>query len=179
MHATPIRPAVFGRLALALALCSAAFSQQPKPQAQPAPDAAIVRVRVGFSSGMCQGYCDSSTTVEPGSLRTVTRSLSDKKHYPEMKSEWRITTADWEDLLRFLDAKVLGALTGRIGCPGCADQPVQWAEVHYSDGTKKTVSFNRGEGPPEIVALFAKIQKISPDTSPKPKGKPAQGSPQR
>jgi len=165
-----------GLLAVAAFFCAPLFAQKPAPQPEPALDAKIVRVRIGFSSGMCEGYCESSTTVEPGILRRVTRSLTDKKHYPEMKSEWRIADADWEDLLRFLDAKVLAAFTGKIGCPGCGDQPVQWAEVHFSDGTKKAVSFNRGEAPPEVAALFAKIQKISPDSSPKPKAKPSSGS---
>ena len=88
-----------------------------------------------------------------------------------MKSEWRISKEDWDDLLRFLDAKVLAAFTGRIGCPGCADQPLQSAEVEYTDGTKLTVSFNPGEAPPEIAALFSKIQAISAEPPPKPKAK--------
>jgi hypothetical protein len=140
-------------------------------QQEPALDAKIVRVRIGYSASVCQGYCNSETSVEQGLLRTVSKSLSDRKHYPEMKSEWRISSADWDDLLHFLDAKVLAAFTGPRGCPGCADQPVQWAEVDFSDGTKKAVSCNRGEAPPEIAALFSRIQKINPGPPPKTKGK--------
>jgi len=191
MRGTTIRTVVFCFTAAVFLISGDARCQQSDPQQQsppapqsppqaaaknpaqpePALDATIVRVRIGFSAGMCEGYCDSSTTVEQGVLRMVSRSLSDKKHYPDMKSEWRITEADWQNLLQFLDAKVLARFTGPIGCPGCADQPTQWAEVYYSDGTKKSVSFNRGEAPPEIAALFTKIQKISPDTSAKPKSK--------
>jgi len=154
-------------------MCGQALAQQPTPD----PDATITRVRIGYSAGMCQGYCESSTTVEPGVMRSVSRSRSDKKHYPEMKSEASITKEDWLDLLHFLDAKVLAAFIGRIGCPGCADQPVQWAEVEYSDGTKLTVSFNRGSAPPEIAALFTKIQNIVTKPLPNPKAKPASSSP--
>ena len=155
----------------ALLLSSVALAQQSAPQPHPAPDAHILRVRIRFSSGRCQGYCDSSTTVEQGWKRTISRSLSDRKHYPDMKSEWRISKEDWDDLLRFLDAKVLALFNGPIGCPGCADQPVQSAEVEYTDGTKLTVSFNQGEAPPEIAALFSKIQAISAEPPPKPKAK--------
>jgi len=164
-------------LAAALLMCAEAFAQQTSQQPSPDPDAKITRVRIGYSAGMCQGYCESSTTVEPGLMRSISRSLSDKKHYPEMKSEAAITKADWDDLLHFLDAKVLAAFTGRIGCPGCADQPVQWAEVEYSDGTKLTVSFNRGSAPPEIASLFTKIQNIPTKPLPNPKAKPASSSP--
>jgi hypothetical protein len=158
-------------LLLAALVPCAVLAEQFPSQPHPAPDAQILRVRIGFSSARCEGYCDTSTTVELGWKRIVSRSLTDKKHYPEMKSEWHIAKTDWEDLLRFLDAKVLAAFTGRIGCPGCADQPVQSAEVEYTDGTKLTASFNQGEAPPEIAALIAKIQAISPETAPKPKAK--------
>jgi hypothetical protein len=177
MQTTDTRRRLPGLVVVALLMSSTLCAEQSAPS-EPSPGAEIVRVRIGFSSGMCQGYCDSSTTVEPGWKRTVSRSLSDKKHYPEMKSEWRITREDWEDLKRFLDAKVLAVFTGRIGCPGCADQAVQWAAVEFSDGAKKSVSFNRGEAPPEIAALFSKIQSISAEPPPKPKGKSASGSPQ-
>ena len=171
MQTTSTPRKLTGLLLLAALISAPAFARQSAQQPEPALDAKIIRVRIGYSAGMCQGYCSSETSVEPGLIRSISRSLSDKKHYPEMKSEGQITKADWEDLLRFLDAKVLAAFTGRIGCPGCADQPVQWAEVEFSDGTKKTVSFNRGEAPPPIAALISKIQNINPGPLPKTKGK--------
>ncbi len=173
MRKTGSRRNLPGLLAATLITCGAGFAQQPSP----VPDAKITRVRIGYTTTRCQGYCESSTTVEPGLMRSVSRSLSDKKHYPEMKSEAAIAQEDWDNLLHFLDAKVLAAFTGRIGCPGCADEPVQWAEVEYSDGTKLTVSFNRGSAPPEIAALFTKIQGIVTKPLPNPKAKPASGSP--
>jgi predicted Fe-S protein YdhL (DUF1289 family) len=48
----------------------------------------------------------------------------------------------------FLDSKALAAFTGRIGCPRCVDEVVEWAEVQFSDGTKKVVSYNLGNAPP-------------------------------
>ncbi len=177
MRNTGVPRGLLRLLAAALVTCGAALAQQQAPQPTPDPDAKITRVRIGYTAARCEGYCESSTTVESGVLRSVSRSLSDKKHYPEMKSEAAITKEDWDDLLHFLDDKVLAAFTGRIGCPGCADQPVQWAEVEYSDGTKLTVSFNRGSAPPEIAALFTKIQGIVTKPLPNPKAKSVSGGP--
>jgi hypothetical protein len=115
---------------------------------------------------MCIGWCDSETIIEPGSIRRISRSFSEKKKYPEMKTKYAITRKDWEDLQRFIDASVLAAFTGRIGCPGCADELVEWAEVEFSDGTKKSVSYNLGNAPAPIATLMQKIEAIG--TKPKP-----------
>ena len=71
-----------------------------------------------------------------------------------------ITKKDWDELKNFLDAKVLAAFSGRIGCPGCVDEMVEWVEVEFSDGTKKSVAYNEGNSPPLIAALLQKIRSI-------------------
>jgi hypothetical protein len=172
-----IQHCILGLLAAVLLVRDDAFSQQAAPQSKQAPQAPIVRVRIGYSSNTCQGYCSSQTTVEAGWYRSITKASSDKKHYPDMKSEWRITNEDWGDLQRFLDAKILAAFTGTRGCPGCADEFVEYAEVQFADGTKKAVSFNRGAGPPEIAALFEKVQNLAAKPPVISKGKSAAGSP--
>ena len=144
------------------------FAQQAAPPPNSSPDAHIVRVRTGESAGWCVGYCDHQTTIHPGSIVTVSRSFSEKRKYPEMKMKSAITKQDWEDLQHFIDAKVLAAFTGPIGCPGCVDQPVEWAEVQFSDGTKKSVSYNVGNAPPAIAALLQKIRTIGAKPEPRP-----------
>ena len=84
-----------------------------------------------------------------------------------MESKYPIARKDWGELQRSIDAGVLAAFVGRIGCPGCADEPVEWAEVEFSDGTKKSVSYNSGSAPPQIAALLERIKSIG--ALPKPK----------
>lgn len=52
---------------------------------------------------------------------------------------------------------MLADFNGPIGCPGCVDQPIGWAEVDFSDGTKKSVSYNLGSTPASVSALIRKI----------------------
>lgn len=141
-------------------LMAGTLTAQQAPQAEPSPDAHLVRVRTGSYAGMCIGYCDHETVIEPGLIRSVSRSFSEKKKYPEVKMKYSITKKDWDELKNFLDAKVLAAFSGRIGCPGCVDEMVEWVEIEFSDGTKKSVAYNEGNAPPLIEALLQKIRGI-------------------
>src|ERR1700676_5228779 len=142
------------------------LSAQQASQADPSPEAHLVRIRTGSYAGMCIGYCDSETIIGPGSIRTVSRSFSEKRKYPEMKMKSAIAKKDWDDLQHFLDAKVLAAFRGRIGGPGWGDERVGGVGVGFSDGTKKSVSYNEGSAPPPIAALLERIRAIG--TKPKP-----------
>jgi hypothetical protein len=147
-------------------LLAGILSAQQAPQPDPSPDAHLVRIRTGSYAGMCMGYCDQETILEPGSMRSVSRAFSEKKKYPEVKMKSTITKKDWDDLRNFLNAKVLAAFNGRIGCPGCADEMVEWVEVEFSDGTKKAVAYNAGNAPPLISLLLQKIRGIGAKPAP-------------
>jgi hypothetical protein len=139
---------------------------QQTPQPDPSPDAHLVRIRTGSYAGMCMGYCDRETIIEPGTMRSISRSFSEKKKYPEMKMKSSITKKDWDELQHFVDAKVLAAFSGSIGCPGCVDEMVEWVEVEFSDGIKKSVAYNAGNAPPQIAALLQKIRGINAKPTP-------------
>ncbi len=154
-----------------LTIGSALAQQTPPPSAF--PNAHIVRIRTGSYAGLCVDYCvDSETTIKSGSIVTVSRSFSEKRKYPDMKLKRKITREDWEDLQHSIDATVLAAFIGRIGCPGCADELVEWVEVQFSDGTKKSVSYNQGNAPPAIAELSQKIKTIGEARMPQPKPHP-------
>jgi hypothetical protein len=63
-------------------LMAGTLTAQQAPQANPSSDAHLVRVRTGSYAGMCIGYCDHETVIEPGLMRSVSRSFSEKKKYP-------------------------------------------------------------------------------------------------
>jgi hypothetical protein len=108
---------------------------------------------------MCRGYCDSETTIEPRSIRSVSRSFGEKK-YPDVVTTRTISKADWNDLQQAVNASMMAALTGRIGCPGCADEQVEWVEVQFSNGTKKGVAYNMGQGPAAVAAFLQAIKAV-------------------
>jgi hypothetical protein len=124
-----------------------ALAQQTEPPKSPSPDAQIVRVRIGTDCGRCGGrYYASEISFEPALMVSIQRSRWDQKDHPAKKTEYKITKQEWEELQHVIDARVLAAFTGRIGCPGCADEGMEWAEVEFSDGTKKSVSYKHREG---------------------------------
>jgi hypothetical protein len=144
----------------ATGLMSGTLTAQQAPQADPSPNAHLVRIRTGSYTGMCIGYCDQETIIEPGTMRSISRSFSENKKYPEVKMKYPITKKDWDELTNFFDERVLAAFSGRIGCPGCVDERVEWVEVEFSDGTKRGVAYNEGNAPPLIAALLQKIRGI-------------------
>jgi hypothetical protein len=110
---------------------------------------------------MCVGYCAEETVVDPTSIRSITTASAHRWTHPDRKTKGKITHEEWQDLQRSVDAPALAAFVGPIGCPGCADSPVEWIVVELSDGTKKSVSFNEGSAPPSLAPLLAKVKALN------------------
>ena len=140
---------------LLLSTCCCATAQSGQPSRVPQ----LVEVEFGHSSAWSSTPSESVTTFRPKSVTMSARNLTGQ--FPEAKSEYALSSKDWKELQAIIDARVLAALTGTIGCPGCADQPTEWVAVEFDDGTKKAVFYNDGDRPPELAALIAKIQSIS------------------
>jgi hypothetical protein len=121
----------------------------------------VVRVRMGTYAGMCIGWCDSETTIDSKSIVVVNKSPGEPRRYPELKMTTLITRKDWNDVQNSVDASVLSAMNGHTGCPGCADEQVQWIEVEFSDGTKKGISYNQGTGPRVIADFITRLGSIA------------------
>jgi len=148
-----------------------ALAQQSEPPTNPSPGAQIVRVRIGTDCGRCGGkYYASEISFEPALMVSIHRSRGDKQNHPDTKTEYKIAKQEWEELQQLIDERVLAAFRGRIGCPGCADEGLEWAEVQLSDGTKKSVSYSTGKAPTAIVELLKKIQVISAKYLPQQSG---------
>jgi hypothetical protein len=150
-----------GLLILALGLVAGNVPAQTGLQStNPAQRPKVVRVRMGTYAGMCIGWCDSETTIDSKSIVVVNKSPGDPRRYPELKMTTSITKQDWNDVLDSVDASVLSAMNGRTGCPGCADEQVQWLEVEFSDGTKKGISYNQGTGPRVIADFITRLGSV-------------------
>ena len=151
-------------------LIGTAFAQQTTSPPPPAPGLQITRVRRAYSAGMCGGgYCYSETAIGPRSIRFVSASSSDKKQFPDETITRAIAKKDWDDLQHFIDAEVLAAFTGRVGCPACSDRPEHWVQLEFSDGTTKSVSYDPSNPPVPIAALLRKMEMITAKSQHQPK----------
>lgn len=159
----------FGIMSFLLFLFGGNVLAQQRSEHAASPGDHIVRVRSGYSNGWCpSGYCETETTVEPGLVITINRALSDKKKYPNIKVQHRITKEAWNQLQSAVDAKIRTAFADSVGCPGCADQPMEWLEVQFANGTKKSVIFSSGNAPPGLAKLLRTIKTIEAEAEAEP-----------
>lgn len=135
-------------------MITSAFAQTPASPASPAANAHVVRVRMGYSCGMCGGlsYHSSSTTVEPSFLIWQGMYSSNPRKLPNQKTRVAITRRDWKNMLRSIDANALRALPQR-GCRSCIDLPESWLVVEYSDGSKIGVIYGPTDIPKPVSAI--------------------------
>src|SRR5580765_4339481 len=78
----------------------------------------IVRVRTGHTCGWCTTYSESQVILEGEWMTTASRSGTSDKSGVTVK--YKVKKEDWQELTRSIDAKVLAAFTGELGCPGSA-----------------------------------------------------------
>jgi TonB family protein len=144
-------------MGLMTAGASAQQAVPPKSSAEPQ----IVRVSRGSTSGM--SGAGEKTTIEPRSIHWEREPSSDweEKGVPPEKRTCAITPQEWDGLRTSIDAKTIAAFTGIQGCGPCVDQPSTWAELDFSDGTKKAVEYDFSHPPAEIAALLRRMNSIA------------------
>jgi hypothetical protein len=120
----------------------------------------VVSIRDATSSGMCYGYCSAEIRIKGRSVWFFKRVNENRDRYPERKIKRTISQEEWEGLLKLVDKDALLAVPDRIGCPGCADEIIEWTKVGFSDGTKKSVTYNFGQAPQPIALLSQRIESI-------------------
>lgn len=120
-------------------------------------------IRTGTSSGFCLGYCFKEFTITPKKIvysETGREFTSDSwTDLPEKTSMVSISQEKWKELVDVVDFQKFNSLPDKIGCPGCADAPVEWIEISY-DGKTKKVEFEAKDVMPEISQLVIKLQEI-------------------
>jgi len=112
-------------------------------------------IKTGTNSGHCIGYCSKEFIITPEKITYTEsgRDVSDKtKDIPFSKS-------NWNELVDLIDVQKFNSLPDRIGCPGCADAPIEWIEITSGNKTKR-IEFENGNDIPEINKLISVLQKI-------------------
>ena len=112
-------------------------------------------IKTGTDAGFCLGYCSKEFVITPENIIYTQggRDVSDiTKEIPFSKSAW-------SELESLIDFKKFNSLPDNIGCPGCADAPVEFIEITKGDITKR-VNFEVIGDAPEIKELIMALHKI-------------------
>ena len=112
-------------------------------------------IKTGTDAGFCLGYCSKEFVITPEKIIYTQggRDVSDiTKEIPFSKSAW-------SELESLIDFKKFNSLPDSIGCPGCADAPVEFIEITKGDITKR-VNFEVIGDAPEIKELIMALHKI-------------------
>lgn len=111
---------------------------------------------------MCVGWCESEMSIDSTSIVNISRSPGDPDRCPEQKFVAKITKKDWRDVQALIDPALLAVIDTRLKqCPGCADEPVTWLALEFSDGSAKRIAFNAGTGPAAVNTFLTKLSAIA------------------
>lgn len=119
-------------------------------------------IKTGTNAGFCIGYCIKEFVITPEKI-VYTNSAryfgEDASELPSITKEVPFSESEWNELVGLVDFEKFGLLPDRVGCPGCADAPVEWIEITYGNKAKK-IEFERGDEIPEIKKFVLALQEI-------------------
>jgi len=120
-------------------------------------------IKTGTNSGHCIGYCFKEFIITPEKVVYSQNGrefvLDEWSDLPEKIKQVPITQREWVELVDLVDFQQFNSLPDKIGCPGCADAPVEWIEISY-DGKTKKIEFEYEDKIPEITNLIVALQEI-------------------
>lgn len=120
-------------------------------------------IKTGTYSGHCIGYCTKEFTITSEKIivsETGREFVSDAwKDLPEKTKETAFSQKELNKLIKLVDFQKFNSLPDKIGCPGCADAPVEWIEISY-DGKTKKIEFENGDVTPEIDNIRQALQEL-------------------
>ncbi|NJK77742.1 MAG: hypothetical protein HC944_01515 [Nanoarchaeota archaeon] len=124
---------------------------------------AKLTITTGTNAGHCIGYCAKEFTITPTNIvysQTGHDFVSDEwLDLPEKTKVTKFSQAQWDELVGLIDFKKFNSLPDKIGCPGCADAPVEWIEISYNGKTKK-IEFESADKIPQIADLITVLQEV-------------------
>ena len=120
-------------------------------------------IKTGTNAGFCLGYCFTDFTITSDEIvysQTGREFVSDSwEDLPEKTTTVPISQEEWSELVDAVDFQKFNSLPDKIGCPGCADAPVEWIEISFGGKTKR-IEFEARDSIPEITSLIIKLQEI-------------------
>lgn len=119
-------------------------------------------IKTGTDAGFCLGYCSKEFVITDEKITYTSSgrySGIDSSDHPEITKEIPFSNDDWNNLVALVDFEEFRLLPNKIGCPGCADAPVEWIEITHGDEIKK-IEFERGDEIPEIKEIVLALQAI-------------------
>jgi hypothetical protein len=120
-------------------------------------------IKTGTDAGRCVGYCIKDFTITPDKIVYSQNGREFVSNVwvdlPEKTKETLLSKIEWKKLITSVDFQKFNSLPDKIGCPGCADAPVEWIEISYGEKTKR-VEFESQDEIPEIDQLVVELQKI-------------------
>lgn len=104
----------------------------------------ILSISSGLSFGKCIGHCQQSINATSNPPQVIVSRLANfaQASYPPVHVKFPFTTTEWNDLVALADLESFQLLDERIGCPGCADDGVEWIQIDWINGNKR-VAFER------------------------------------
>jgi hypothetical protein len=98
-------------------------------------------------------------TPEKITYTNSARFFEENTEFPLIIKEVSFSESDWNELIDMVDFEEFSLLPDRVGCPGCADAPIEWIEITSGNKTKK-IEFEHGDEIPEIKELALALQAI-------------------
>ena len=112
-------------------------------------------IKTGTDSLFCVGYCFKEFVITPEKIIY----LQSGRDVSEITKEIPFSKSSWNELLSVVDFEKFKSLPDNIGCPGCADAPIEWIEITKGDITKK-IQFEVIDDAPEIKELILTLYDI-------------------
>ena len=120
----------------------------------------ITEIKLGYSSAMCQGYCDYSFIVNKN-IKEIIKTPGKAIPSPELKVKKdtiNLTTKDWQQIRQSFILDSIRALPKINGCPGCDDGAIGSLQV-ISEKDTISIKFEGPEPPNNILPLIGLITK--------------------
>lgn len=118
--------------------------------------AGVKKINYGEYGYFCTSNCGGiSLEVTQGAL-SLNKSIASSVNISVNTAN---TEESWNSLVKLIDFASFEQLPDRLGCPGCADGPIYFIEVHFEQKTKR-IEFGDASDVVEIKAFYEKLNAI-------------------
>jgi hypothetical protein len=121
----------------------------------------IVRVKHGFSFGMCNGYCYKENTYTFADFIHYEKAFgrTNPIDFPDKIDSNASSSEEWKALVTKIDLEKFYTEQEMIGCPDCADGGSEWIEIATSDKVYR-VTFEFGKPSEGLKAIYSVLRKL-------------------